>query len=82
MRYSTVAVIRGLTVPCAILIGSAIIGGAIAGAPIIAPYRIAAINSSDLVWRLNTVTGEGRLCVRTQDIATRLYNMNCEYQGH
>jgi hypothetical protein len=76
VRYSLIALIRGLTVPYAILLGAIVIGGAIAGAPLIAPYRFTG-DARDM-WRLNTVTGEGRLCRPAQDATKRIY-MNCEH---
>jgi hypothetical protein len=49
-----------VTVPQAILIGSAIIALAIVGSQFVAPYRLA--SGTAMVWRLNAVTGEMRLC--------------------
>lgn len=49
-----------MTVPQAILAGAGIIGIAIIGSQLIAPYRI--VSGPALVWRINTVTGEVSGC--------------------
>jgi hypothetical protein len=49
-----------MTIPQSILIGSVIIGGCIVGTQFAAPYRLA--SGTAVVWRLNAVTGEIKLC--------------------
>ncbi len=87
MRYSIVALMRVLTVPYAILIGSVLIGGAIAAAPLIAPYRITAggafAGTNDKwAWRLNTVTGEVARCSEIPDFASQSFKISCPLRGH
>ena len=65
-----------MTVPQAIVIGAAIIAGAIIGAQIITPYRLA--SGTAIVWRLNAITGETVLCnfeinVRAADAGNRCH---------
>jgi hypothetical protein len=49
-----------LTVPQAIMVGSTIIAAAIIGSQFVAPFRLA--SGTAVVWRLNAVTGDMRLC--------------------
>jgi hypothetical protein len=50
-----------VTLPQAIVIGALIVAAGIVGSKMVAPYQI--VNSRALlVWRLNTITGDVRVC--------------------
>jgi hypothetical protein len=49
-----------MSVQTSIVIGAIIIGSAIVAARIIAPYQVT--SGTAIAWRLNTVTGEVKLC--------------------
>jgi hypothetical protein len=50
-----------MTIPQAIVASALIVGAAILGSKVIAPYQI--VNSRALLlWRLNTITGDVRVC--------------------
>jgi hypothetical protein len=49
-----------VTVAQAVLIGASIIAASIIGTQVVSPYRLA--SGTAVVWRLNAITGEMKLC--------------------
>jgi hypothetical protein len=54
-----------MTVQQSIIVGALIVGASIIGSRLVAPYQMA--SGPALIWRLNTITGEVRECVRELD---------------
>jgi hypothetical protein len=54
-----------VTVQQSIIIGAPIVGASIIGSRLVAPYQMA--SGPALIWRLNTITGEVRECLRELD---------------
>jgi hypothetical protein len=54
-----------MTVPQSIFIGAALIGASIVASRLLAPYQL--VSGPALLWRINTLTGEVRECLRELD---------------
>jgi hypothetical protein len=55
-----------MTVQQSILFGAVIIGASIIASRVVAPYQMA--SGPALLWRINTITGEVRECLRELDV--------------
>ncbi len=64
-----------MSTPAAVLAGSIIIGLAITGTRLIAPYQIA--SGTAVVWRVNTVTGDTVLCNSVIIVGDEAAKTNC-----
>lgn len=62
---------RPLTTKLVIVLAALTISIAIVGARVLSPYQIGATSSG--IWRLNTVTGEARMCILTGDTSNGVY---------
>ncbi len=54
-----------LTVPRALIIGAVIVGAAVFGSKLVAPYQMSNVEAADytrIIWRLNTITGNIQMC--------------------
>lgn len=77
--------LKGLSVPHAIVIAGIIIGGSlgwsITRAATSAPYNLVMIGGGEAgAWKLNTVTGNATFCVPKRDNTALRFVLDCDYQ--
>jgi hypothetical protein len=65
-----------MTVPQSIIVGAALIGASIISARVLAPYQLA--SGPAFLWRINTMTGEIRECLRGLDASSPRIVSDCK----
>jgi len=70
---------RNLTMPQAVLLGAAMIGGAILLTAPSAPARYQFLPETNMLWRIDTQEGTGTVCTVAIDLSKHSY-LDCAHQ--